>query len=120
MILIGIRAATGDMGADQIGPGKIEVSDMRAPAPHQPVEVVGGQRHMGRVTQKRSLAPCQARRGHNLDACGLDLLSPLAALGQAKNDHAPARRRQPRKRADEVTLSPANPERLGNDEKPAT
>ena len=52
----------GDMGADQIGPGKIEVSDMRAPAPHQPVEVVGGKRHMRGITQKRSLAPGEPRR----------------------------------------------------------
>ena len=75
--------------------------------------------HMRRVTQKRSLARCQSRGGGNLDASGFNLLRPLAALAQAKGDHAPARRYQPRKRPKEVALSPTNPERLGNDEKPA-
>ena len=53
----------GDMRADQIRPGKIEVSDFRAPAPHEPVELVGGKRDMRRVTHNRSLVPCQPRRG---------------------------------------------------------
>ena len=119
MILIGIARRDGDMRADQIGPGKIEVSDVRAPAPHEPVEVVGGQRDMRRVTHKRSLVPCQPRRGGNLNACLLNLFRPLAALGQTKDNYAPARRCEPGQRANEVTLSPANSERLGDDEEPA-
>ena len=44
------------MRADQIGPGKIEVSDVGAPAPHEPVELVGGKGDMRGIAQDRPLA----------------------------------------------------------------
>ncbi len=101
----------GNMRADQIGPGKIEVSDVGAPAPHEPVELVGGKGDMRGIAQHRPLALGEARRRANLNACLLDLLGPLATLGQAKRHHVPAGRREARQSPDEVTFRPSNAER---------
>jgi hypothetical protein len=68
---------------DQVRPRKIEASNVRASAPHQPIKLIGRKGHMGRIAQHGAFALRQSRRFHHFDAGPLHLLGALAALGQA-------------------------------------
>ena len=100
----------GHMRADQIGPGKIEVSDVGAPALHEPVELVGGKGDMRGIGATPTPCAWRAAATRKPQRLPSRPARPARHARSSKTSPRPSLRPQRAAGSDEVTFRPPQAE----------